>query len=186
VYLYALLIAAIAAERVAELAVARRNARWSLQREAREFGRGHYPVVVAVHCALLAGCLAEPLLAHRPFIPALGWPMLAVVLLAQPLRLWCLRALGPRWNTRILVIPGMPLVSTGPYRYLPHPNYAVVAVEGAALPLIHTAWITCVCFTIVNAAILIIRIRCETTAHRWAMSEREVAHAADTGLRAAK
>ncbi len=178
---YVLLILLIGVERVAELAAARRNARWSLQRGAREFRRGHYPVVVTAHCALLAGCLAEPPLAHRPFIPALGAPMLALVLLAQPVRLWCIQALGPRWNTRILVIPGAALVRTGPYRYLRHPNSAAVAVEGAALPLVHTAWLTCVCFTVANAAILTARIRCEAAAHRWALSRREVT---DDGSRA--
>jgi methyltransferase len=172
--LYVLLILLICVERVAELAVARRHARWSLQRGAREFGQGHYPAIVAVHCALLAGCLAEPPLAHRPFIPALGAPMLALVLLAQPARLWCIKALGPRWNTRVLVIPDAALIRTGPYRYLRHPGYITAAVEGAALPLVHTAWLTCVCFTIANAAILTVRIRCEAAAHRWALSEREV------------
>jgi methyltransferase len=171
---YILLVLLIALERVAELAVARRNARWSLQRGGVEFGQRHFPAIVAVHCALLAGCLAEPLLAHRPFIPALGLPMLVLVLLMQPVRLWCIKSLGPRWNTRILVIPGAALVRTGPYRYLRHPNYAAVAIEGAALPLIHTAWLTCACFTITNAALLTIRVRCETTAHRWALSGREV------------
>jgi len=167
---YILLVLLIALERVAELAVARRNTRWSLQRGAVEFGQRHFPAIVAAHCALLAGCLAEPPLAHRPFIPALGLPMLALVLLMQPVRLWCIKSLGPRWNTRILVIPGAALVRTGPYRYLRHPNYAAVAIEGAALPLIHTAWLTCACFTITNAALLTIRVRCESTAHSWALS----------------
>ena len=88
------------------------------------FGQRHFPAIVAVHCALLVGCLAEPPLAHRPFIPALGLPMLALVLLMRPARLWCIKSLGPRWNTRILVIPRAALVRTGPYRYLRHPNYA--------------------------------------------------------------
>lgn len=165
---YVLLISLIALERLAELAAARRNTRWSLQRGAREFGRGHYPVIVAAHCALLGGCLAEPVLTRRPFVPALGVPMLALVLFVQPIRLWCVRALGPRWNTRVLVIPGAALVRTGPYRYLRHPNYAAVAIEGAALPLVHTAWITCACFTIANAALLTTRMRCEASAHHWA------------------
>jgi len=167
---YVLLVLLIALERVAELAVARRNARWSLQRGAREFGRGQYLAIVTAHCALLAGCLAEPPLGHRPFIPWLGAPMLALVLLAQPVRVWCIKALGHRWNTRVLVIPGAALVRTGPYRYLRHPGYAAVAIEGTALPLVHTAWLTCACFTIANAALLTMRIRCETAAHRWALS----------------
>lgn len=166
---YSLVIILVALERVAELAVARRNTRWSLERGGLEFGRRHYPAIVAVHCGLLAGCLAEPPLAHRPFVPALGVPMLGLVLLAQPARLWCMKTLGHQWNTRVMVIPGAGLVRTGPYRYLRNPNYAAVAMEGAALPLIHTAWLTCVCFTMANAVILSIRIRCENLAHGLAL-----------------
>ena len=165
---YALLVVLIALERVAELAVARRNTRWSIERGGTEFGRRHYPAIVAVHCGLLAGCLAEPPLAHRPFLPALGVPVLGLVLLMQPVRLWCIKTLGHQWNTRVLVIPGARLVRTGPYRYLRNPNYMAVAIEGAALPLVHTAWLTCVCFMLANAVLLRIRVRCENVALSWA------------------
>ncbi|MFE9363142.1 isoprenylcysteine carboxyl methyltransferase family protein [Streptomyces sp. NPDC006978] len=158
---YAALVLAVAAERLAELVLALRNARWSLARGGTEAGRGHYPVMVALHTALLAACLAETWLAGRPFVPWFGWTMVAVVAAAQGLRWWCVRTLGRRWNTRVIVVPGLPLVTGGPYRWLRHPNYVAVAAEGAALPLVHGAWVTAVLFTVLNAALLIVRIRCE-------------------------
>lgn len=158
---YTALVLAVAAERLAELVVALRNARWSLARGGTEAGRGHYPVMVALHTALLAGCLAEAWQAGRPFVPWSGWAMVAVVGAAQGLRWWCVRTLGRRWNTRVIVVPGLPLVTGGPYRWLRHPNYVAVAAEGAALPLVHGAWVTAVLFTVGNAALMTVRIRCE-------------------------
>lgn len=161
---YTALVLAVAAERLAELAVALRNARWSLARGGTEAGRGHYPVMVALHTALLAACLAEAWLAGRPFLPWLGWTMVAVVAAAQGLRWWCVRTLGRRWNTRVIVVPGLPLVTGGPYQWLRHPNYVAVAAEGAALPLVHGAWVTAVLFTVLNAALMTVRIPCEDAA----------------------
>ena len=101
--------------------------------------------------------------------------MLAVVVLAQALRWWCIATLGPRWNTRIIVVPGLPLVEGGPYRWLRHPNYVAVVAEGIALPLVHSAWITAVVFTVVNAALLWVRISSENAALAQSPStEREV------------
>ncbi|MFI6698596.1 isoprenylcysteine carboxyl methyltransferase family protein [Streptomyces sp. NPDC050509] len=165
---YTVLVLAVGAERVAELAVARRNARWSLAHGAVERGRGHYPSMVVLHTGLLLGCLAEVALADRPFTPVLGWTMLAVVIAAQALRWWCVRTLGPRWNTRVLVVPGLPLVTGGPYRLLRHPNYVAVVAEGVALPLVHGAWLTALVFTVLNAGLLAVRIRCENGALRMA------------------
>ncbi|WP_406369077.1 isoprenylcysteine carboxyl methyltransferase family protein [Streptomyces sp. NBC_00647] len=161
---YGLLVAAVAAERVGELFVARRNERWSLARGAVEAGRGHYPAMVALHTGLLVGCPAEVWLADRPFVPALAWPMVAVLAGAQALRWWCIVTLGSRWNTRVIVVPGLPLVARGPYRVLRHPNYVAVVAEGVALPLVHTAWVTAIVFTLANAAVLTVRIRCENRA----------------------
>ncbi|MFF5565494.1 isoprenylcysteine carboxyl methyltransferase family protein [Streptomyces sp. NPDC012623] len=161
---YTALVLAIGAERVAELVVARRNARRGRERGAVEYGRGHYPAMVALHTALLLGCLLEVRLADRPFTPPVGWAMLAVVVAAQALRWWCVRTLGPRWNTRVLVVPGLPLVTGGPYRLLRHPNYVAVVAEGVALPLVHGAWITALVFTVLDAALLTVRLRCENDA----------------------
>ncbi|MGW4983375.1 isoprenylcysteine carboxyl methyltransferase family protein [Streptomyces mirabilis] len=161
---YGLLVAAVAVERVAELVVARRNERWSTARGAIVTGQGHYPAMVALHTGLLVGCPAEVWLADRPFVPALAWPMLAALAGAQALRWWCIGTLGPRWNTRVMVVPGLPLVTSGPYRLLRHPNYVAVVAEGVALPLAHTAWVTAAVFTVLNAALLTVRIRCENRA----------------------
>jgi methyltransferase len=162
--LYTLLVVLVGCERLAELVVARRNQAWSAARGAVEAGARHYPAMVVLHTGLLAGALLEAWLAPRPFVPALGWPMFALVLASQGLRWWCIRTLGRQWNTRVLVVPGLPRVDRGPYRALPHPNYIAVVVEGAALPLVHTAWITAICFTVLNAWLLAVRIRVESAA----------------------
>jgi methyltransferase len=161
---YLLLIGAVAVERLVEIVVAQRNRGMSKQRGGVEFGARHYPVMVVLHTGLLAGCLLEPVLLHRPFIPALGWPMLLIAVAAQALRWWCITTLSYQWNTRVIVIPGAERVTGGPYRFLPHPNYVAVIAEGIALPLVHTAWITALVFTILNAALLRTRIHVENAA----------------------
>jgi methyltransferase len=162
--LYTALILLVGLERLAELVVSNRNLRWSRQHGGVETGAGHYPAMVLLHSGLLVGCLAEVWLLDRPFIPLLGWPMLALVLAAQALRWWCISTLGPQWNTRIVVIPGARRITSGPYRHLRHPNYVAVVIEGAALPLVHTAWLTAVVFSVLNAALLSVRIRREAGA----------------------
>ena len=150
-----LLVALTAVERLAELVVSARNARWSFARGGVESGLGHFPPMVALHTGLLLACVLEVHLADRPFLPWLGWPALALVLASQVLRWWCIATLGPRWNTRVIVVPGLPLVRRGPYRWLSHPNYVAVVVEGLALPLVHTAWVTALAFTVLNAVLLL-------------------------------
>lgn len=152
---YVALVAATAVERLVELVVSTRNARWSFDRGGVESGRGHFPAMVALHSGLQVACVAEVVLADRPFLPWLGWPMLAVVVASQVLRWWCVTTLGTRWNTRIIIVPGLPLVAGGPYRWLRHPNYVAVVAEGVALPLVHTAWVTALCFTVLNAVLLL-------------------------------
>jgi methyltransferase len=164
VTIYYAVLVVIAAERVAELVVSQRHAVAALRRGGVESGAGHFPVMVALHVALIAGCWLEPVLAHRTFQPALAWPMLALVVAANALRWWCITTLGPRWSARVIVEPGVPLVRSGPYRWFAHPNYVAVVVEGAALPLVGSAWITAVAFTVLNAALLTVRVRCESRA----------------------
>jgi methyltransferase len=161
-FAYMLLIAAVAVERIAELIVSQRNLAWSRANGGIEFGAGHYPVMVVLHTGLLAGCVLEA--SYRPFLPALGWPMLVVVLAAQGLRWWCIATLGRQWNTRVVVIPDASRVTSGPYRFFSHPNYVAVVVEGIALPLVHTAWVTAVVFTVLNAGLLRTRIGVENSA----------------------
>ena len=161
---YVLLIVAVALERLAELVLSQRHIACAKGQGGQEFGAGHYPAMVTLHTALLVGCVLEVALADRPFIPTLGWPMLAIVLAAQGLRWWCIGTLGQRWNTRIVVIPGRALIDRGPYRRLRHPNYVAVVAEGVALPLVHTAWLTALVFTTLNAWLLTVRIRAENRA----------------------
>ena len=162
---YLLLVLATGGERIAELVVSARNARWSFARGGVESGQRHFPPMVALHTGLLLACLAEAWFLDRPFLPWLGWPMLVLVLASQGLRWWCITALGPRWNTRVIIVPGLPPVTRRPYRWLKHPNYLAVVVEGFALPLVHTAWITAVAFTVLNAVLLLgYRIPCEDRA----------------------
>lgn len=162
--LYTVLVALVGIERLAELVVAKRNLAWSLARGGREVGFGHYPAMVGLHTGLLAGCVIEVWAGDRSFLPAVGWPMLVLLLASQALRWWCIRTLGHQWNTRIIVTPGLPRVTRGPYRYFAHPNYVAVVVEGFALPLVHNAWITALTFTVLNAALLRVRIRAENQA----------------------
>src|ERR1700722_16253474 len=103
--MYYLLILAVGIERLVELVVSNRNAEWSFAQGGKEFGRRHYSVMVAIHTALLVGCVVEPLALHPPSTGWPGWPMLAVVVLSQALRWWCITTLGPRWNTRVIVLP---------------------------------------------------------------------------------
>jgi methyltransferase len=161
---YVLLIALVGLERLAELVVAQRNLAWSRARGGIEVGLSHYPIMVVLHTGLLVGCLVEVFALNRPFIPALGWPMLAVVIAAQVLRWWCITSLGRQWNTRVVVIPGAERVSGGPYRLMSHPNYVAVVAEGIALPLVHGAWITALTFTVLNALLLRKRISIENSA----------------------
>ena len=161
---FTVLVALVGLERVAELVVSTRNAAWSFARGGVEYGRGHYPVMVALHSGFLVAMLVEAWL-RRPDVPAvLAWSMLALVLASQALRWWCIGTLGRRWNTRVIVVPGLAPVTSGPYRLLRHPNYVAVVVEGVALPLVHSAWFTAVLFTVANAVLLTVRIRVEDAA----------------------
>jgi methyltransferase len=168
--LYTVFILATGGERIGELVTSKRHAAWAFARGGVESGRGPFPAMVALHTGLLVGALAEAWLVGRPFIPLLGWPMLVIALLCQAGRIWIIRSLGQQWNTRIIVVPGLPLSRRGPYRWgFPHPNYVLVAVEGIAIPLIHTAWITAIAFTILNAILLLgFRIPAEDRALRLA------------------
>ena len=153
-----LLLGFVTLQRLSELVVARRNTGRLLAQGGVEVGRRHYPLIVALHAAWLLG------------LWALGWdepvnPLwLAAYALLQGLRGWVLGSLGRRWTTRIIVVPGETLVRRGPYRYLPHPNYLVVAGEIAVLPLtLGLGWYAAL-FTLLNAAVLTIRIRAENRA----------------------
>ncbi len=148
-------------QRLLELGLSRRNERRLRARGAVERGRGHYPLIVALHALWLLSTAIE---GGRRTDARPGRGALAAFLLAQPLRYWAITSLGEHWNTRILVVPGEKLVRRGPYRYIRHPNYLVVATEVMALPLIFGARRTAFIFSILNASLLAIRIREEERA----------------------
>ena len=147
-------------QRLSELPVARANTKRLLARGAYEVAPGHYPLIVAIHFFwLVALWLQAP---GRP----VHLPFLLLFVALQALRIWTLRTLGPRWTTRIIVVPGEQLVARGPYRFVNHPNYLVVIGEIAVLPLVFGIWWTALLFTLLNAAALTIRIRAEGRALR--------------------
>jgi methyltransferase len=153
-----LLLGFVTLQRCGELLLARRNTKRLLAQGAIEVGARHYPAIVALHAAWLAGLW---LLARNADI---SLALFAVFLVLQLLRVWVIASLGKRWTTRIIVLPGAPLRSVGPYRYLSHPNYLVVAGEIAALPLALGMPLYALIYSIANAAILTVRIRAENEA----------------------
>ena len=164
--LVAILFAAIVAQRLVELRVAKRNEAWARQQGAKEYGAGHYPLFFVLHTGWL---LAWPLEAwlSGPRLAVGWWASLGVFAAAQGLRYWAITSLGKRWNTRILVLPGEPLVDRGPYRYIPHPNYVAVVLELAAVPLVFGAWWTAGVVAVLNLALLLgVRIPAEVRALR--------------------
>jgi methyltransferase len=152
------LLAFVTLQRLAELVLARSNTARLLAMGAREYAPGHYPLIVAVHAGWLAALWW--LAPGRP----IHVPLLLLFLLLQLGRVWVLRTLGPRWTTRIIVLPGAPLVANGPFRFVSHPNYLVVIGEIAVLPLVFGLWHVAVLFSILNAVVLAIRIRAENRA----------------------
>ncbi len=172
--LFTVLIVVVVLERLVELVVSKRNAAWSFARGGIETGQRHYLVMVVLHSAFLVGMLVEVWVRQPQFEPALAYPMLVLVLACQGMRYWCIHALGRHWNTRVIVVPGARLVTTGPYRFLSHPNYVVVVIEGVALPLVGGAWITALVFTVCNAVLLTVRLRVERAALRSSVADPSV------------
>ena len=160
--LYLCFLTVVAGERLIELALSRRNAARSFARGGREYGRGHFPVLVSLHTAFLISCAAES--GIRSFPRVVGWIALLVAAAAQGLRYWAVSSLGDRWNARVIVIPGEPPVDRGPYRFVRHPNYLAVVLEMIAVPLVYGCWITAIVFSLANAAALRVRIRSEEEA----------------------
>ena len=153
-----LVLAIVTAERLVELWLSARNTRRLIASGAEEHGRSHYPLIVALHASwLVALWLLAP---GRPINPALLFPFM----LLQLARIWVIASLGRRWTTRVLVVPGAPLVHHGPYRYFRHPNYVIVVLEMLTLPLVFGLWQVALVFSVLNAAVLTVRIRRENAA----------------------
>ena len=153
------LVLLVLAQRLAEIAWSRRNERRLRAAGAIEVGAGHYPLFFLLHGAWL--------LALSVFVPAdaaVCWPLLVLFGLLQLARLWVIASLGPFWATRVITLPGVPLIRRGPYRWLRHPNYLIVAAEIAVLPLVFGAWKIALIFSVANAVLLAHRIRIEEEA----------------------
>ena len=167
------LLAVVLLQRLLELRLSKRNSARARAAGAVEMGARHYPWMVLLHSAFLVVCVLEVWLLDRPFVASIAVVALVVLLIATTLRYSAIRALGERWTTRVFHWPDRPLIETGPYRMLRHPNYLAVVLEMAALPLVHSAWFTAVLFSILNGWLLAVRIRIENKALT-AVSESEL------------
>ncbi len=155
---------AIILQRLLELRLARRNMAWALSQGAREYGANHYVLFICLHCLWIVSFNLEWFY-MRPAMPPFWGAIAVLILIAQFLRYWAIATLGKRWNTRIVVLRGIPKVSSGPYRYLKHPNYIAVIIEIWAVPLLIGAWHTALVFSVLNAMLLYgIRIPAEEEA----------------------
>ena len=155
---YAILLL-VALQRLGELVINATNTKKLLARGGIEYGRGHYPVMVALHTAWIVS-----LFFIVPADRAPNWWLILVFAICQAGRVWVMSSLGEYWTTRVIRVPGAPVVQTGPYRFMRHPNYAVVVVEIAVLPLAFGAWQHALVFTLLNAALLYVRITTENRA----------------------
>ncbi|GAE37619.1 isoprenylcysteine carboxyl methyltransferase family protein [Halalkalibacter akibai] len=170
VYLF---IALVIIQRVIEVVIANRNAKWIKAQGGYEVGKAHYKYIVALHGVFFLSLLVEVSLVNKSFML---WSIIPLVffLVAQVGRVWALSSLGRFWNTRIMVLPGAKVVAKGPYQYLRHPNYAIVITELACLPLIFQAYWTAIIFTVLNAVILTTRIKVEERALEEVTNYQEV------------
>ena len=158
-----LILGLVTLQRLAELVLARRNTQRLLARGAHEVAAGHYPLIVALHAAWLAGLWYIVLWRGGDGV---SWGWLAAFVVLQGLRVWVIATLGARWTTRIIVLPGAPLVTRGPYRFVSHPNYLVVAGEMLVLPLVFGLMAYGLVFSLLNGLVLWVRIRAEEAALR--------------------
>jgi methyltransferase len=160
---YFALLLSFVALRIAELVVSRRHQALLLTEGGRRIAEPTYPLMIAVHLSLFLGCALEVWRLERTFLPPLGWTMFCLLMLCVAGRIWVWRSLGEQWNTQV-VASTRPIVITGPYRYVRHPNYTIVVVEMFALPLVHTAYLTALFCSLLNAMVLRARIRREEAA----------------------
>jgi methyltransferase len=161
--IFYLFLIIIIVQRVSELFIARRNETYMKRMGGEEHGRDHYPLIVAVHLLFLLSFTLEVIVFNKEVSPL--WMMiLPIILITQIIRYWAVFSLGPFWNTKIIIVPDLEVVAKGPYRFMRHPNYLVVAVEILFLPIFFQAYATAILFTVLNAAILTIRIPAEEKA----------------------
>ena len=159
-----MLFGATLVERLMELIVSKRNAAWSFSQGGAEYGEGHYKWMVVMHSLFLVAMTAEYAWMGSVIDVSVRMGAMAVAVLCQVLRWWVITTLGHQWNTRVIIVPGLKRVTNGPYRFLSHPNYVVVAIETFTLPLIFGSWRTALVFSILNALMMRVRIRVENQA----------------------
>lgn len=161
--LFYIIISLVIIQRITEVFIAKQNEKKMLAQGAYEVGASHYPYMVALHVSFFVSLIAEVLIFERGISPL--FPLfLLIFLFVQGLRIWCLTTLGTFWNTKIIILPGARVVSKGPYLFIKHPNYVVVCIEIVLLPLMFQAYITALCFTLLNLAMLSVRIPLEEKA----------------------
>lgn len=155
------LLVAVALLRIVELQVSRRHQKEMMERGAAKVDEPRFRWMVALHTAVLLGAALEVVVLKRPFLPALAAAMFVIFLAANGVRWWVIRTLGNHWNVQVMDSTSLGVVSSGPFRYVRHPNYAAVFSEMVALPLIHTAWITAVAGSLAHVAVLSQRLATE-------------------------
>lgn len=161
VLLFLLLLLVVAALRIVELRISKRHQKDMKAQGAAKAKDPIFPVMAMFHTLVLVGAAVEVVFLHRPFLPALAIPMLALFVLANIVRWWVIGTLGQHWNVEVMDSTRLGVITTGPFRYVRHPNYAAVFVEMIALPLIHTAWITAVVGAIAHVVVLSVRLSAE-------------------------
>lgn len=170
---FIIMIAIVIMQRLVELFLAKRNEKWMLRQGAFEAGARHYPLMVMMHAAFFLSLLLEVSLVYRAL--SSFWPvLLALFLIVQVARIWCLTSLGKFWNTKILILPGASVVRKGPYQFIRHPNYLIVTIELLVLPLLFNAYFTAIVFSLLNIWMLSIRIPTEEKALKEATNYKEM------------
>jgi len=160
-FLYFLFLLAIGVGRLTEMQISRRNQTVLIARGARSIPEPRFPAMVALHTGVLIASLLEVVIFNRPFIPAIGIPALIIFALCNMLRWWVIRTLAGHWNVKVMDSSVLGVVTSGPYRYIRHPNYAAVFLELLMIPLIHSAWLTAIIGSLLHIAVLRGRLQVE-------------------------
>ena len=167
---YLVLLLVVGALRLVEIWISRRNQRYLAAKGVAKVPEPHFRWMVVFHAGVLVSAGLEVAVLHRPFFPLLALVMGLLFVLANGLRFWVIRTMSWHWNVEIMSSTRLGVVSGGPFRWIRHPNYILVCIEGVALPMVHHAFLTALLFTLANAWLLSVRIRCENKALQWATS----------------
>jgi len=171
--IFFIILSLVILQRLLELVIARKNEKRMLAKGAYEVGANHYPYMITLHTGFFISLIIEVVFFDRGLSPYFLW-LFILFLAVQGLRIWCLASLGPFWNTKIIILPGANVVAKGPYLYIRHPNYLIVCIEIALIPLMFGAYYTAIAFTILNLLMLSVRIPTEEKALRELTNYNEV------------